>query len=374
MQQSQNINYIQEDEIDLKELFKYKKFILIFTFSITVLSIIFVYVKTPIYEVKSNIQIGYRGGKLVDEPNNIVKISRLNFHIDDKIPSKKSFVSEVTDISLNKKIKNFVEIKTEAISNEEALKKNKEVVSFIQNMYDNKINEYKRQNNNKIKSLQIQIDKIENKESSDIKREIKKLKEQKIVQIDEKIDFLKTNKIKTLKEKITIYTDKLNKYQKSVQNIYKNNQKNIDKTTSTLASLQIVNYQNLILNAQNKIEDLKLQITLIKDEQIPSLQREKENLKNITIKDLEYKLNTLLPIKKQNLLKQIDGIKYLNSKDNVQNSKVIGGYIIKDYPAKPKKKLIVILAFVAALILSIFLVFLIEFFRENEKDSIANKT
>ena len=66
MQQSQNINYIQEDEIDLKELFrtilKYKKFILIFTFSITILSIIFVYMKTPIYEVKSNIQIGYRGG------------------------------------------------------------------------------------------------------------------------------------------------------------------------------------------------------------------------------------------------------------------------------------------------------------------------
>ena len=271
-------------------------------------------------------------------------------------------------------------------------------------MYDNKINEYKRQNDNKIKFLQIQIDKIENKESLDIKREIKKIKEQKIVQIDEKIDFLKTNKIKTLKEKIKIYTDKLNKYQKSVKNIYKNNQKNIDKTISTLASLQIVNYQNLILNAQNKIEDLKLQITLIKDEQIPSLQREKENLKNImikdletkikniknitiknlqrekenlkniTIKDLEYKLNTLLPIKKQNILKQIDDIKYLNSKDNVQNSKVIGGYIVKDYPVKPKKKLIVIVAFITALILSIFMVFLIEFFRENEKDNIANKT
>ncbi|MFY9083479.1 Wzz/FepE/Etk N-terminal domain-containing protein, partial [Aliarcobacter butzleri] len=58
----QNQKYLQEDEIDLKELFKtiwsYKKFILIFTFIVTVLSIIYVSSKTPTYEVTALVEVG----------------------------------------------------------------------------------------------------------------------------------------------------------------------------------------------------------------------------------------------------------------------------------------------------------------------------
>jgi uncharacterized protein involved in exopolysaccharide biosynthesis len=48
---------------------------------------------------------------------------------------------------------------------------------------------------------------------------------------------------------------------------------------------------------------------------------------------------------------------------------VVGEYIAKDYPIKPKKRLIVTVAFVTGFILSIFLVFFIEFikgFKEEE--------
>ncbi len=62
----QNISYVQEDEIDLRELFntilRYKIFIAVFTVVITLFAVVYVFFKQPIYEVKSNVQIGYMGG------------------------------------------------------------------------------------------------------------------------------------------------------------------------------------------------------------------------------------------------------------------------------------------------------------------------
>jgi uncharacterized protein involved in exopolysaccharide biosynthesis len=52
-----------EDEIDLKELFKIiwkrKIFVISFCLLITIGSVIYVYTKTPIYEVKSVMEIGF---------------------------------------------------------------------------------------------------------------------------------------------------------------------------------------------------------------------------------------------------------------------------------------------------------------------------
>jgi uncharacterized protein involved in exopolysaccharide biosynthesis len=55
---------------------------------------------------------------------------------------------------------------------------------------------------------------------------------------------------------------------------------------------------------------------------------------------------------------------------NYKNTQVVGKIITNDYPIKPKKKLIVVVAFVTAFILSVFLVFFMEFikgFKEEEK-------
>ena len=60
----QENRYIQEDEIDLRELFKIiwdkKNFIILFTLAITVLATVYAYSKTPIYEVKSYVEKGCR--------------------------------------------------------------------------------------------------------------------------------------------------------------------------------------------------------------------------------------------------------------------------------------------------------------------------
>ena len=157
MQQSQSsANSIQEDEIDLRELFKilvrYKYFITVFTFAVTLVAIFYALSKTPIYEVKSNIQIGYIGENLIVESETLVKTLNIVFNVEDKISLEEEFVSEVTSIATNKNLKNFIEIKTEAVSNEEALKKSKEVVEFIKNSYQPKIEQYIKETKNSIEN------------------------------------------------------------------------------------------------------------------------------------------------------------------------------------------------------------------------------
>ncbi|MCD6172850.1 MAG: hypothetical protein J7J96_03540, partial [Sulfurimonas sp.] len=316
---------IEEDEIDLRELWKIvmdkKMFIIVFTSVVTLGAIIWAVTRTPIFEVKSNLQIGFIGENLIAEPTTLVKTVNLVFNVEDKISSKEKFISEVSSISTHKKLKNFVEIKTQAISNEKALQKNKEVVAYIENEYKGKIDQFILSNSNHIEIIKTKISTLENLEIKNLKqqikllktqkiieidakikrfktqditklkREIKLLKTQEIVKIDKKIDFYNKIKINTLHEKIKFHTNKLKEYAKAVMQIYQNDMEGNDKISSTIASLQIVNYQNLILNSQNKVEDLKIEIEIIKNETILNLQRKKKNIQNIMIKDLEVKID-----------------------------------------------------------------------------------
>jgi len=367
-----NVAQCEDDVIDLRELWrtiiKHKNFIIIFTLSITAIAAIWAFIKTPIYEVKSNLQIGFIGKDLIANPGTLVKTANLVFNVGEKITTKKPFVSKVSSITVNKKIKNFVEIKTEAISNKKALAKNKEVVSYIQNKYKNIIYQYQAETNNKIKAIDIDISRLENLEKNNLQQQIKLLKTQKIVEIDEKIKFLKKIKLNSLKNKIKFYSNKLVKYEKSIKQIYQYNKQNNNTTTLTISSIQMVNYQNLILNSQNKIEDLNTEIEKIRTETIPNLERKKENINNITIRKLLYKLNVELPNKISTLNEKIKQLKFNISTSNMKNSQVVGNYIIHDYPAKPKKKLIIVVAFATGFILAIFIVFFLEFIKSTKEE------
>jgi uncharacterized protein involved in exopolysaccharide biosynthesis len=54
---------------------------------------------------------------------------------------------------------------------------------------------------------------------------------------------------------------------------------------------------------------------------------------------------------------------------NYKNSTVIGRVVTSNYPVAPKKKLIVAVAFIASLMLSIFLVFLLNAFKQEDEQS-----
>jgi len=90
---------------------------------------------------------------------------------------------------------------------------------------------------------------------------------------------------------------------------------------------------------------------------------------NTQLMDMRDKRDTLLTTDIAKLRENKMLIESLLLPYNYKNSNVVGDILLNDYPVKPKKKLIVIVAFVTGLILSIFIVFFLEFIESEKKEN-----
>ena len=316
----------QEDEIDLRELFltikKNKKFIFIFTAIVTILALAYVFIKTPLYEATALVKIGnYKLYNNNNNNNNNNKVlldnayqltKELNVIFIDMHKNDKNAKSKITSINVPKKQKGFIEIKAQAVSNNFAVKNINEVVAYI-----------------RAKDQKILDDVSERRkfEISNITRKIANIKDKEIVMIDSKIH---------------LQTISLSSYKKQVK-LIDDNIKKIENKNPALAALKLMEKRDL----SEFILKLNLQLIDLKDK--------KDNLSTTVIADLQEKRNLLRSM----LLPH-----------NYKNSYVVGSVLTNDYPVKPKKKLIVVVAFITGLILSIFLVFFMEFLRglKDEED------
>ena len=335
----QNRENLIEDEIDLRELFKTiwnkRVFIIVFTAVITVLAIAFAYTRTAIYEVKSIVRIGYINSDLVEKANILETKLRTIFAVDNKqaITNDEGIV---TNISAIKKVDNFLEITTQAFSNDKAIEKNKEVIDFLQNDYKYKVDEYIFNVNLIVKELEEQIKYVEN---------VTKVEKQS------QIDFFNNVELVSIENRLKFNQEKLLQYQKNINEISKRRSSN--DTQNMLSAMEILNYQNLILNLQNQIENLNKEKQNIISEKIPSLKRNLE----FDIKNKLENLNDKIELEKLKLANNI-----------AKNSEIVGDLQIKDNPVKPKKSLIVVVAFVTGFIMSIFLVFFMQFISNMRKE------
>ncbi|MEA2050816.1 MAG: Wzz/FepE/Etk N-terminal domain-containing protein [Campylobacterota bacterium] len=307
-----------EDEIDLRELFqtifKNKKFIIIFTSIITILSIVYVLLKTPIYEAKAIIKMGEY--KLDNNANSIVldessKLSQeLNILFIDILENEKNRISWIENISTLKKEKAFLSLSSHAVSNELAIEELNKVVKYIQNKHQKILNDIKFKRETNIKNLNKKIDKIKNRE------------------------------LPIISKKINMYKNDIVIYEKNLEKLLSHFDEIKNKTPS-LAMLE--------LNEQRHLTEMifKLRQDLIIAED------KKFTLENETLETLK---------------EDIEYIEILLKPYNYRNSEVVGKIMTNEYSVKPKKKLIVVVAFVTGLILSIFLVFFIEFIRNSKKD------
>ena len=309
---------IQEDEIDLKELFKTiwakKIFIVIFTLVVTILAGFYAYSKTPIYEAKALVEIGeYKinntSKNFVDDASNLEK--KLSTLFVDMEKNLKDKTSEISNISVVKGLKNFLEIKSESTSNEEAKNEILKVLTFVQNEHEKILDDVKKQKEMELRNIDLQI--------SDIKSRT-------VALIDKKLE----NNVKTL--------ENLQEQLKFVDE----NLKKIDSLNPSLAALKLMEKKD-ITNSINTLTVQNFELESKKDELLTtSLYKLEENKKIVEL--------LLLP-------------------HNYKNTQVVGEIMTNDFPAKPKKKLIVAVAFVTGFIISIFLVFLFNFIKQN-----ANRT
>jgi LPS O-antigen subunit length determinant protein (WzzB/FepE family) len=241
---------IEEDEIDLRELFKTiwdkKVFIIVFTCVVTILAVGYAYMKTPIYEAKAFIEIGVLNNNnnnfAIENPNNLAQ--RLKIIYMNNIEKNKK--TKVTKVQVVKNTVNLIEIDVEATSNKKAVLMLNEIINDIKKVHKSQINNYIGLINANIQNLQKQKKELENEK---------------------------------------------NQFDGSM----------------------LVKY-NLI----SKLNDLSLQV----------------------------------------------------SSNNIKETQQIGNIIVDDNPIRPKKKMIVVVAFITGCILSIFIVFFMQFiqgFKEEEK-------
>ncbi len=304
---------IQEDEIDLKELFKTiwakKIFIVIFTLVVTILAGFYAYSKTPIYEAKALLEIGeYKKNPVDDAVALEKKLSTIFIDMEKNLKDK---TSQISNISVVKGLKNFLEIKSESTSNEEAKNEILKVLTFVQNEHEKILDDVKKQKEMELRNIDLQISDIKSKS---------------VALIDKKIE----NNIKNLKS--------LEEQLKQVDE----NLKKIDSLNPSLAALKLMEKRD-ITNSINTITIQNFELESKKDELLTTTLYKLEESKKI----IEL---SLLP-------------------HNYKNTQIVGEIMTNDFPTKPKKILIVAVAFVTGFIISIFLVFLFNFIKQN-----ANRT
>ena len=316
--------YLQEDEIDLRELFKTildkKVFIVIFTLVITILAAIYAYNKTPIYEAKALVEIGEYKQNNPISGTGITKTSiddaailekKLTTLYVDMLKNIDDRTSEITSIALAKGLKNFLEIKSEATSNEEAKNEILKVLTFVQVEHEKILDDAKKQRELELKNIDLQISDIKSKS---------------VALIDKKLE-IGTKTLENLQEQLKLVDENLKK---------------IDTLNPSLAALKLMEKKD-ITTSINTLTVQNFELESKKDELLTtSLYNLEENKKIIEL--------SLLP-------------------HNYKNTQIVGEIMTNDFPAKPKKSLIVAVAFVTGFILSIFLVFVIQFIQGTKKES-----
>ena len=322
MPQNNNICY-EEDEIDLRELFKtiakYKVFIAVFTTVVTLGALAYAFSKTPMYEAKALVEIGsykvdnYNANNnnkaLLDDTFQLVKV--LNVLYIDMYKNVKDKKASVESITIPKKSKGFIEIKSLAVSNDLAVKSILKIVEYIQQKNQKVLDDVKQRREFEIKNLDVKIDDIKKKEMA------------------------------LLSKKISLKKQTLKGYENQLKLIDENIKK-IENTKPTLVALELMEKRDLsatIMNLNMQIMDMINKENNLETTVIANLKERKKLLESM-----------LLP-------------------HNYKNTAIVGEVITNDYPVKPKKKLIVIVSFVTGLILSIFLVFFIEFIRNEKEES-----
>lgn len=297
-----------EEDIDLKVLWKsilkWKKMIILLTGSITLIAVVYIYMKTPIYEVRALLEIGdYKVDNnriLLDNASQLEK-KLTTLYIDmRKNEQNKKF--EITAISIPKGLGNFIEIKSEAISNEYAKEGIEKIVFFLQKEHQQVLDDVKQRRELELTNINLKIKDIQDKT---------------VLLLDKKIELQKNN-LEDLRNQLANINDNL---------------KNLQILNPSLAALKLMekrDISNAIINVTTQIFDMENQKNELLTTRIYQLEENKKMLETL-----------LLP-------------------HNYKNTLIVGDVIQQEKPIKPKKFLILVVAFVSGFIVSIFCAFLFD--------------
>ena len=345
-----NSRNVQNEVIDLRELFdilkRRKKLIWSITTLITLLALVYALIATPWYQVNATLEIGKyidnKTGEAMYLENGAGVSERLNIQYVDIYKHVNGRDTKITSIKSSKKNSQFIAIT--AIG-----KDNKQVVSEVQKMIDILQNKHQKIIDEIIAKKQSKLDGID--------RAVFQIKFLKIPGIDEKINYIKTVELPFVDKKIISIESNLKNSMEQKDEAIKNLTSLNDQVS--LAALRMAHIQTQeyrISENEIKLINLNTKKQQLLSTTLPTLARDMKRLQKIDLVALQerYKLTALSM-----------------QSHNYHNTKVIGNIISQDTPVKPKKKLIVVVAFITGLMLSIFLAFFLAFIGGMKKEEIS---
>jgi hypothetical protein len=148
-------------------------------------------------------------------------------------------------------------------------------------------------------------------------------------------------------------------------------QRHYELLQSSLTQLK-TKIANLEAQRTELIEEKQALTTYIvkKNENIDKIGKENLSLAAIYTIEINNKASELLDIKNKiyALNSQLSDLYFAISENNIKPTKIVDAIMTDDFPVKPKKKLIIVVALVSGFIASLFMVLLISFIR-NQKNA-----
>ena len=296
LEQNSRVVY-QDDEIDLfelgKKVWRYKKFIFLFTGIVSLLAVVYVFMATPWYKATATIETGHYTNDNNEEnlvANSPDIIQKLTVKYIDLLKGVQGLDYQVQKISMVKDSKKFFDIEVIAKTNDIALKQINKMVEDLANEHQKVINGYV-----ELKKIQL----------ANIDSQINFLKNNKMVEKQQQIEYLKSMQIPRLDKQIT----------------------NKDKT----------NTQDKLIEAT--LKDIQAERGISTNDKLLSLEKE------------------LLNLQTEELIKLFDQkshIEFMLKPYNYQNTHIVSNVIISNKPVKAKRIIIVVIAFLSSLMLSTF--------------------
>ena len=178
LEQNSRVVY-QDDEIDLfelgKKVWRYKKFIFLFTGIVSLFAVIYVFIATPWYKATATIETGHYTNDNNEEnlvANSADSIQKLTVKYIDLLKDVEGLDYQVQKISMVKDSKKFFDIEVIAKTNDIALKQINKMVEDLANEHQKVINGYVELKKNQLANIDSQINFLKNNKIAEKQQQI----------------------------------------------------------------------------------------------------------------------------------------------------------------------------------------------------------
>jgi chain length determinant protein len=388
-------------EVDLFELSKkiwnYKKQICMITGIFTLLAVIYAFISTTLYKATALVETGYYkndNGEEILIANTADNVQKLTIKYIDLLKDVEGLDYKVEKISEVKNNKKFFDIEVVAKSNDTAVKQINKMVEDLASEHQNAINAYIELKKVQLANIERQINFLKNNVIVEKQQQIEYIKSTQIPRMDRQIAYMKDAtipaarreisaiddiSIPSVRKNIELNTQRLKKYEAELEKLRTN--KNMGASENIiLRQMMEQGLYNQISNLEQSIIafEQQKQVLLTKSKpdaqnrldrlvsvELENMQAEKDILVNDKLPSLQRELVNLQTEELNKLLDQRSLVELALKPYNHQNTQIVSDIVISNNPVKPKKTIIIAIAFLSSLMLSVFGVLVYDAIRDR---------